>query len=903
MMKQHRFIFRTIVIAAVILAGLSACSIDESRLQEGLRRVSIKATIENDGPGTKVVIGDNDHGEEGDFDWNDDDALALYVVENGVGTYRFTENYGATAEANTFDIYMSPDATREGFAFYPPNLVLQNGNYQNYPLPVFDLDAPQVFMPPVYDILITDGQKMADYSPLPMIAVNEQDKNLNFKHLGGMIRLVFDRPILANRFRVAVGDIVDGTFRAYRINDIFRVINSNNPNKVTAADINNGNCFIQINENQYHTDPDSIWAFHSVYSLTLYPSHRNLSYGTTKLNIPVPTGHYTTVQVVGLGGANQDGGTNQDTVCVGTYSLGPDGWTCRRRHAWKLGITLDPFKTQYHLDTPEAVELTYTGGTASLRTDQLFKSYKTIPAQGTTTPATDKPVPYHLEYSEDGTTWSTTAPDWLAANSPSSFAGSVEGEDLTLTMEAQDNSTPDSHAATLRGKSELTDFDLSTVNVATGATVASTTANCYVVQAPGSYKIPLVYGNGVVDGAVNEDAFRSRAGVGGAYRPDAGDEALAPGTTTAIGWYMGRFKDHLDQYITTPYIANQLAGKELTAAVIWTDAKNLVTNASVTEDDDYITFKVPKEYICQGNALVAVLADGVIAWSWHIWVTDENLTVLKDGCNGYKFTTVNLGWCDGRTETYAERTCQVRAVQDAPGVTAENQLVTGPVTIRQTANTVTTLGNDVLYQWGRKDPLQGGDGSSETAFKVFYADNYAPEIAAGKVSLGTAIQNPYKFYTDGGGNTDWCSTSYYNNWNAALNDCDEGTKSVPVTKTIYDPTPVGFKMPPQAAYAGFNTTNFESDTQNGNKGRTYNGTLFFPATGQRRNTSGELINFGRNGYYWTTSSKERDYAYMLIFNSLSGDPVPAEEGRRTGGRSIRPAVEWTVTGENLIQWD
>lgn len=898
-MKQHRFIFGTIVTVAFILAGISACSIDEPQLQNGLRRVSIKATIENDGPGTKVTIADGDPGQEGEFKWNKDDALAVYVEENGVGTLRITEPCVPDTDnpaVGDFDLYMSEDATRTGVAFYPASSV-GGGDGVSMENPGFDPGDPKVFLPYYINHAdYIDGQREHHYSPMPMIAVNTEGDNLQFRHLGGLIRLDFAEnnnysvySVLS--FKVAVGIMVGNEFRARRITGVFDVINPN------ATDINNGNCYIQTDENNYKTGND-IWSWRNGYNIDIRPLFTN----PQTLNIPVPTGHYDAIVI-----RNQKNSTTGYTEFL--YTLGPDGWTCQRRHAKKLSVVVDPVNTEYYLDKPQTVELPYNGGTASLHADQLFKSYKVVPKPTSVDPdATEsRPVPYHLEYSEDGTNWSTTAPDWLTANSPSSFAGSVEGEDLTLTMEAQDNSTPDSHAATLRGKAELADFDLSTINVATGETCTMTTANCYVVQAPGSYKIPLVYGNGVVNGAVNEDAFRGRAGVGGAYRPDAGDEARIG--STAYGWYMGRFKDHLDQNITSPYIATQLAGKNLTATVIWTDAKNLVTDAAISGSGNsaYLTFDVPKDYICQGNALVAVLADGVIAWSWHIWVTDENLTFLKDGCNGYKFTNVNLGWCDGRTETYAERTCQVRAVQDAPGVTAENQLVKGPVTIRQTANTVTTLGNDVLYQWGRKDPLQGGDGSSQTAFKVFYADNYAPEIAAGKVSLGTAIQNPYKFYTNGGsGYYDWCSTPYYNNWNAALNACNSDTKSVPVTKTIYDPTPVGFKMPPQAAFDGFSTDNFTTVTKDGNNGRIYNGTLFFPAAGQRDYLSGTLQNVGKNGYYWTASSLYQNYAYSLLYKLVDGvenDVSPAYTALRGRARSIRPAVEWNVTGENLIQWD
>ena len=46
----------------------------------------------------------------------------------------------------------------------------------------------------------------------------------------------------------------------------------------------------------------------------------------------------------------------------------------------------------------------------------------------------------------------------------------------------------------------MTDFDLSTVSH------SRNTANCYVVNASGTYTFPLVYGNGIKNGAPNAPA-------------------------------------------------------------------------------------------------------------------------------------------------------------------------------------------------------------------------------------------------------------------------------------------------------------------------------------------------------------------------------------------------------------
>ena len=873
-MKQHRFIFGTIVTAAVILAGLSACSIDDSRLHEGLRRVSIKATIENDGPGTKVVIDDNDHGEEGDFHWNDDDALALYVVENGVAAYRITENYGASGgkdnngiDNNKFDIYMSPDATRTGFAFYPPRLVLQNDSGKNFPVPDISLTKPQVLLPRTYlNYPTPDGQRVENYSPLPMIADNTRsDGNLNFRHLGGMIRLVFDSRVEdANYFSVAVGDLVNGEFRAYRIAGIFDVINSNSPdpdnNIVTAQDINAGNCYTKVDESDYVTGGD-IWKTDSEYSIRFYASMINT------LNIPVPTGHYTTVMVR----CTDIDGT---LLREGTYSLGPDGWTCQRRHGWKLGVNLDPSGTEYFLSEPEDVELPYSGGTASLRTDQLFKSYKTIPAQGAT-PATDKPVPYHLEYSEDGTNWSTTAPLWLNVTSPTSFAGSVEGEDLALTITQQDFvESADPRHTVLAGQNAKSGFDLSTVNVATGETVSRSTANCYVVQAPGTYKFPLVYGNGVSGGIANPAAYTGR----GVYQGEPVEH-----------YGLEHFVNYNDDPITSPYILTDLGltANKFEAVVVWSDVDGLVSNAQVTDSGEnaYISFDVPAASIHQGNAVIALRkkSDQTIVWSWHIWVTDRNLAQNVPAGDYYQFAPYNVGWVDGaELGTYAERFAYVRAVQES-GKTSDKAKIT------QCSARIGERGYSPYYQWGRKDLVQPryayvvihgaplGNTVVEYRDRPYYSDSgYTLDNGiAGNPTFGTNIQNPHKRYTGYNGvqpDKGHCD----NLWNT--NSPEGKTYGVGLlvkfgyaVKTIYDPSPVGYQVPPYDAFYVFrNDNNFRWNAADGfnQAGRKYDNTLFFPGVGMRRVSSGSEENWEKvNGMCWSTDADSYNYAYNFYYSS------------------------------------
>ena len=137
----------------------------------------------------------------------------------------------------------------------------------------------------------------------------------------------------------------------------------------------------------------------------------------------------------------------------------------------------------------------------------------------------------------------------------------------------------------------------------------------------------------------------------------------------------------------------------------------------------------------------------------------------------------------------------------------------------------------------------------------------------GEVSVQTSILNPQVFY-NGSPSYNWCSTTYNNLWSA--DNTVTTANDDPVVKTIYDPSPVGYHLPPSNAFTGFtyngNNVSFSSDfsqfnspytseddfTTNGgwlfycNKMDgagsydTAGGTIFYPASGYRIYSSGLL---------------------------------------------------------------
>ncbi len=774
------FLRMSLGLAVLSTAFLLGCEPEDLGAQltpdEGLRTVTVGVSAE--GAGTKAEISD-----ELVFSWTAGDKIAVWAGSEGSGQYYESDAY---AGGNTYQISLS--GTRSNYAVYPAIIGVAEAATAG---------SLKVKLPAEYDFTAVG----ADYSPLPMIAINNEGQDLAFMHLGGLLR-------------ITLGDLPAGT--SYVTVDLGKPINGIFPVHLES-------------DGSYISNTDEITGGSNVTKfLVPSPVPDNMV-----LNLPVPTGSYESVTVTAYDGDNNVLGSDSPTF----------SWNCARARGKKL--TDDDFGWVYVFGTLTDGTVPYSGGDVTLASG--FQSYR---YRG----ETQEKVPYVVEYSLDGETWSTEAPDWLP-EAPTTSAGSVGGEVLTLEMEPQYNAGDDPHRANLLIPVDKDNLDLSTVNPATGASgIATTTANCYVVQAPGTYRFPLVYGNALNLGETNDAAYHRQQ------------------ETVTDERFPEYLFDHTDAPIQQPYIALQpsVSGKTLTARLLWTDAIGLVKDVSVsgTGQNAYLSFSVPRDRICQGNALVALLADNVIVWSWHIWVTDDDLTVTQRADGDFLFAPVNIGWCDGKTEVYPGRSCQVRAVQDGSGLVSET------ATIVQEEKTIETLGNSTLFQWGRKDPLQASNGKGND--KVYYPSDVLLVVDNLKVAVGTTIQQPCTLYCPQQYEATWMATDYYNLWNTSTDDreIDDTNLSNPMMvskKTIYDPNPVGFQVPLAVVWKAINKNSFlpTAATETCPGGRTHSNGLFLPGVGQR-GISGIAPEEPLDYYfarYWSSSNRDGTVATSIGINT------------------------------------
>jgi hypothetical protein len=289
--------------------------------------------------------------------------------------------------------------------------------------------------------------------------------------------------------------------------------------------------------------------------------------------------------------------------------------------------------------------------------------------------------------------------------------------------------------------------------------------------------------------------------------------------------------------------ANFPAGSSFTTGLLWSGVS--ATHVTATVAGRYI--KVAAGSI-EGNSVVYVKSTTSpynIVWSWHIWVTYYNPGI-----------TANTG---ANTTTYSYN----------GNIWMDRNL--GATTV--TPATASTLG--LLYQWGRKDPFPNS---------VTYNSNAEPKLFGQKTSVSrvtevadpnlvNSIQNPLTFYLGNIPYFDWYTSG------SAQNDAlwYDGT----ATKTIYDPCPVGWRVP-------FFTERFSScwnglNSGTWNFGYSWSSIGYYPASGYR-SLSADLSRVGSFGEYWSAIVLDLE-AYNLDFDSSYQGGLTHND--RANGYSVR----------------
>ena len=233
-----------------------------SDIADEVRSESIPLWFEGtEGPETRVAI----DGTTGAGIWTEGDMIAVWVSGPGANMYQIKAiediEVGNESTGHVM-ISMAADQNRANFAIYPHTAAVEDHHTDS------DL---YITYPDTYDYSRISPSDLADYTPAPMVAINNPVNHsdpsapippLEFYHVGGVLRITVPNvPIASNRLRFTFPE-------GLKFSGTFKVTEGGTPNAALTA----------VGED--HSN---------VITVLISPGN----YGSITLNIPIPATDYT----------------------------------------------------------------------------------------------------------------------------------------------------------------------------------------------------------------------------------------------------------------------------------------------------------------------------------------------------------------------------------------------------------------------------------------------------------------------------------------------------------------------------------------------------------------------------------------------------------------------------------
>ena len=389
----------------------------------------------------------------------------------------------------------------------------------------------------------------------------------------------------------------------------------------------------------------------------------------------------------------------------------------------------------------------------------------------------------------------------------------------------------------------------------------------------------------------------------------------------------------------TDYVTNGMdntltnVGENWEAVIFWHDFSNphstaaistLTVEKSVAPDNTTPAVKVtlPKEfYDTDNHCNVGFLVrrtdqddpdtpqfEGDVLWSWHLWITDydpdglvnkyqsqiqaDNTAQAYGGVSNGRKNEIH---CYEGTLWNAGDIYEDRIIMDR-NIGARSPDFEGHGSIK---NNTTSAPGTLCYQFGRKDPFPRA---------ALYTNGYTYGTASPQQDFAYAVNHPNTFVTVTDDDGNWCSDADAEATTYIWNDSKISVNNYKNTgKSIFDPSPLGFRLPITGTWSDFTGSNSQDEESNHNNytflwtqnldplpleydyGRRYRKFAYYPASGFRDRESGALNSGGSSGYCWSATPQSAADGYCFVFDGTVVHPENSQS--RAHGFPVRPIQE------------
>lgn len=360
----------------------------------------------------------------------------------------------------------------------------------------------------------------------------------------------------------------------------------------------------------------------------------------------------------------------------------------------------------------------------------------------------------------------------------------------------------------------------------------SGTANCYIVTKPNT-----AYG---IKATVRGNGKETVAGIDYSALPK-----LSDATRGECAWETGARRSVIDK-------------------IAYRKGMLVFTTGSATEGNAVVEIGGYGP-LTEGNT--SVLADRIL-WSWHIWMLPSTNLPKDVTCSKYLY---------GNTSSVVDFKMMDR------NLGAKNN----------TPGNVGSIG--LIYQWGRKDPFPGS--ADFTAVEpIINGVTYDAPTATVSKTVGTesyAIEHPETFiekndnYPEA---SDWLTSSKKNNslWGTPwVKGGTGGYNANNGEKTIYDPCPLGYRVPPMDTWSMVTTKNSKAESNGWTLTAMAPG-FWFPIAPGRANTSGNVsVSSIVNLCNHSSSPYNATGILSSAFKFTKSTLTPKRDVTRAGGAQVR----------------
>lgn len=247
----------------------------------------------------------------------------------------------------------------------------------------------------------------------------------------------------------------------------------------------------------------------------------------------------------------------------------------------------------------------------------------------------------------------------------------------------------------------------------------------------------------------------------------------------------------------------------------------------------------------EGNILVGVEFNGQILWSWHFWITSYDPDSLAEICRSR---------IQNDRKVYSTRHLEgeVHRLNDTGDIWSvlydQKFMMDRNLGARSCYYASDQLGI-LHYQYARKDP---------------FPYTFTPSLEENRVTFAQAVRNPTTFYTQGNTPYSWSAEGLINNDQYLWGDVNVRNDPNVTGKSIFDPSPLGWKVPRNGTFDVLDTENCKHYSDENIL--LYDNQIVFPMSGFRSNQSGESSGYDSQGNLRTSTALDDSKAYNLVYN-------------------------------------